>query len=89
MSAVPRSDAYARFAEAKNAAVANGLPDYGDWRTALERQYTVMPLWYWDTVICRRNYAEYIQERLIWQQRQVRINQGNAAFHHRLGRSAE
>lgn len=88
MSATAQAGPYTRFADAKDAAAANGLPDYGVWRAALERQYTVMPVWYWDTLICRRHYAEYIQDRLAWQQQQARINQGNAAFHHRLGHSA-
>jgi hypothetical protein len=86
MSAARGSGLYIQFARAKEAAAANGLPDYGDWRAAQERRYTVMPLWYWDTMNCRRNYAAYIQDRLTWQQEQARINQGNAAFHNRFGR---
>jgi len=89
LSAESHSGPYARFAEAKEAAAKDGLPDYGDWRSALERQYAVMPLWYWDTVICRQNYMEYVRERLAWQRRQARINQGNVNFHRRLGRSAD
>lgn len=89
MSAESHSGPYARFAEAKEAAAANGLPDYGDWRTALERRYAVMPFWYWDTVVCHRNYTEYVQERLTWQRQQAQINHGNSTFHRRLGRSAD
>ena len=86
MSAGSSSEPYARFDEAQDAAAANGLPAYADWRAALERQYTAMPLWYWNTVTRRRNYAAYIQSCLDWQRHQARINQRNAAFHSRFGR---
>lgn len=74
------------FDGARQMAAAQHLPDYSAWRNALERRYSVMPLWYWNESTCRQNYAAQIQSISDWQAKQTRINDGNAAFHGELRR---
>ena len=69
------------FRAAETSAARNGLLEYGSWRAGLERRHTVMPRWYWDEQECRRHYVAHNSAAIDWQERERRLNRGNAAFH--------
>ena len=73
-------------AQAEADARRHGLPGFDAWRTALERRYTVMPVWYWSDRQCRENYVAHIRAAIDWQRSERRINRGNAEFHRSLTR---
>lgn len=75
-----RSSITARLEETQREAEAGGLPRYEAWCAALERRYTVMPLWYWDSEKRRDAYAAHVRATLEWQRKQARINDGNRRF---------
>jgi hypothetical protein len=72
------------FEDAQTIADRNGLPGFCAWRSGLERRYTVMPPWYWNEQDCRRRYIAHIRTTIDWQERENRINRGNAAFQRSL-----
>lgn len=74
----------AEFEATQRSAEMAGLPRYEAWSAALERRYTVMPLWYWDTGKRRAAYTGHIRASLEWQRSQARINTGNRQFFDKL-----
>jgi hypothetical protein len=86
MSGMDQAGPASPTARAEAAARRHGLPSFGAWRAALERRYTVMPPWYWNDRHCRENYISHVRAAIDWQQRERRINRGNAAFLGSLGR---
>lgn len=72
------------FDAIQRAAETAGLPRYEAWCATLERRYSVMPPWYWDTAKRRIAYADHVRASLAWQRRQARINAGNQGFFHLL-----
>ena len=81
----PRHERKLNFDSARQLAATQQLPDYSTWRNALERRYSVMPLWYWNETACRQNYASHIQSIADWRAHQARINSGIVAFQKDLG----
>ena len=82
-----QSSAAARTAEfeaTQRSAERAGLPRYEAWSAALERRYTVMPLWYWDTAKRRAAYTGHIRASLEWQRSQARMNSANRRFFEKL-----
>jgi len=61
-----------------------GLPRYEAWCAALERRYSVMPLWYWNAPKRRTAYADHVRAGIDWQLRQAGINAGNRRFFDQL-----
>ena len=87
---VPTPDGDGRsfdFDTAREMAATQDFPGYAEWRSMLERRYSVMPLWYWNESTCRQNYVSHIQSLSRWQDGQARINAGITAFHQDLGRN--
>lgn len=64
-----------------------GLPCYDAWCAALERRYTVMPPWYWDSRKRRAAYAAEVAATHEWQRKQAQINGENRRFLGTLFRS--
>jgi hypothetical protein len=74
----------AHFESAQQDAEGAGLPRYDAWCVVLERRYTVMPLWYWDSAKRRATYRAHIRATLEWQRKQAQINAGNRDFLRKL-----